>query len=188
MATIKRSKVERERDLLELSDLYLKGHTQADIALRMGVSQQQISYDLKALQKRWRESALVNVDEAKARELAKVDQLEREYWDAWERSKGNAEIETIEQIGVRGKAPRQGDGEEDGELTIVPLRVKKNKRTEGRSGNPAFLAGIQWCINKRCEIMGLNAPIKQDVRLFDLDAWMKTAEANAAQMEDALEE
>ena len=25
-------------------------------------------------------------------------------------------------------------------------------------GDPRFLAGVQWCIDKRCKIMGLDAP------------------------------
>ena len=84
MAAPKRTSFEREKDLLEISRLYLTGVTQTDIAARLGVSQQQISYDLKALQKRWLAASLAHVDDAKARELAKIDQLEREYWKAWE--------------------------------------------------------------------------------------------------------
>jgi hypothetical protein len=35
-------------------------------------------------------------------------------------------------------------------------------RKEAREGNPAFLAGVQWCINKRCEIFGFDAPKKNE--------------------------
>ena len=52
MAQTKRTPIQRERDLLEISSLYLRGITQAEIASQLGVSQQQVSYDLKILQRR----------------------------------------------------------------------------------------------------------------------------------------
>jgi len=82
-------------------------------------------------------------DEAKARELAKVDRLEREYWTAWGRSCKDAE--TLRQ---------EGSGEK-------PSRVVKIKRP--RNGDPAFLRGVQWCIERRCKIIGVDAPSKSEL-------------------------
>lgn len=152
MAKPKRTKVQRENDLLTVSQRYLSGVTQFEIAQELGVSQQQVSYDIKALQRRWQESALVNVDEAKAKELAKIDRLEREYWNAWERSLEDAEVQTTKQKGVIVETV------EGQKRHITP--VEGSKRVEGQSGNPAFLKGVEWCINKRCEILGLDAPKK----------------------------
>jgi hypothetical protein len=39
-------------------------------------------------------------------------------------------------------------------------RLKAWQRQDGQIGDPRFLAGVQWCINKRCEILGLDAPAK----------------------------
>jgi predicted transcriptional regulator len=138
----------------EVARLYLRGMYQTDIAVELSVDQATVSRDLAELRKEWLQSALVDLNEAKAKELAKIDQLEVTCWAAWERSKENAEVETVEQIGVKSKTAKKGDKEE---FTITPERIKKNKRVEGQSGNPSFLAGIQWCINKRCEILGLDA-------------------------------
>ncbi len=87
-------------------------------------------------------------NEAKARELAKVDTLEVEYWDAWKRSQQNAEVETTK---MQGSDPDK------------PGRLEKQKRVEGQVGDPRFLAGVQWCIQKRCEILGVDAPEKQEI-------------------------
>jgi hypothetical protein len=87
MAANKRSKLERERDLQRISHEYLHGKTQQEMAQQFGVSQAQISYDLKILQKRWFKSSLENIAAVKARELAKIDALERAAWDAWEVSR-----------------------------------------------------------------------------------------------------
>ena len=152
MAQTKRTPIQRERDLLEISGLYLRGITQAEIASQLGVSQQQVSYDLKILQRRWLAESVAKIDERKARELAKVDRLEREYWEAWERSKLDAETVTLEKLGAL----------KDGQGQIVGTKVKEVKKREGQSGNPSFLAGVQWCIDKRCEILGLDAPKKID--------------------------
>jgi hypothetical protein len=38
--------------------------------------------------------------------------------------------------------------------------MKAAMRKEERDGNPEFLKGVQWCINKRCEILGFDAPKK----------------------------
>ena len=139
----KRTKFEREKDLLAISSLYLQGITQAEIGQGIGVSQQQISYDLKVLRKRWLQSSIVNIDEAKARELARVDHLEREYWEAWEKSKNPHKT----------TASKKVNGEQ----------VEKTIQGETGTGDPRYLSGVQWCINKRCEVLGLDAPSRTDV-------------------------
>jgi len=39
---------------------------------------------------------------------------------------------------------------------------------KGQSGNPAFLRGIEWCINKRCDLLGLDAPKKLENMNYDM--------------------
>jgi hypothetical protein len=56
----------------------------------VGVSQQQISDDLAEVKRRWRESADSALDERRAFELAKLDNLERVAWEAWEASKADS--------------------------------------------------------------------------------------------------
>ena len=37
-------------------------------------------------------------------------------------------------------------------------------RRRGQAGDPAFLAGVQWCIGQRCKILGIiSPPSKTDV-------------------------
>jgi len=68
-----RSKSRLARDRRKVADLYLKGVIQVDIAEKLSISQTTVSRDLKYLQKEWQSSALVDIDERKAEELAKVD-------------------------------------------------------------------------------------------------------------------
>jgi len=132
--------------------MYLRGDLQADIAAELKLSQSTVSNDLATLQNEWRQSSLIDINDRKAYELARVDDLEREYWSAWKRSQEDAEIRIVVKKGV--------DVEKEGKTKSRITPIKDTKRTEGQSGNPAFLRGIEWCINKRCELLGLDAPKK----------------------------
>ena len=153
----KRTEFEREANLVEIKDAYLRGDTQMAIAERLGLSQGQISRDLAKVQKRWRESSLVDINEAKQRELERIDVLEREYWQAWENSKGEQQRSTASKTGDQSRAQ------------IVKYES---------AGDPRFLAGVQWCVEQRCKILGLLAAVKSDLNAaiigpvqFVFDKW-----------------
>lgn len=146
VSTQKRTEIANRRQ--EVSERYLRGMYMADIAAELGVDTATVSRDLAELRKEWLERSINHIDQRKAIELAKLDRLELEYWDAWQRSQEDAETITQEKLGAI----------KDTEGKVMGTRVKEIKKREGQSGNPAFLAGILNCINKRCEILGLNAP------------------------------
>lgn len=153
MAANKRSKAQVERDRVEIARLYLQGESQVDIAGKLGLTQPMVSYDLKAVRAEWLKSSLINYDQAKARELAKIDNLELVYWESWERSLKDFTSRIV-------KAKNSASQEEREEATKNALLTIK---TEQRVGDPRFLEGIQWCINKRCQIFGLDAPTKINI-------------------------
>jgi len=124
-----------------VAELYLSGKWQSEIGKELGVTQQQISHDLQILRRLWQQSALINIDKIKAKELAKIDRLENESWKAWHASVGT-KIKTIDSVSDRG--------------------TESKTETREDAGDPRFLQSIQWCITKRCEIFGLNAPYKMD--------------------------
>jgi hypothetical protein len=145
----KRSKDEREVHRVEIAQLYLKGNTQAAIAEKLDISQQQVSYDLKVIRKRWLESSVRDFDELKSNELAKIDLLEAEAWKAWERSIGTKKI-VSKKKGVNGKGPID----------------ETTTRVEELAGNPAFLTAVNNCIDRRCRILGLETVLKfEDLNL-----------------------
>lgn len=145
---VRRSKIQIEKDRENISHLYLRGWSQCAISDELGISQPTVSRDLKAIQQAWRESSLIDMNEAKQKELAKIDELERTYWEAWLRSCEDTETETLKKVG------HVGDG---------AAKLETAKRKEGQSGNPAFLAGVERCIRLRIDIIGLEAPKRQEV-------------------------
>jgi hypothetical protein len=138
-----RSPDQIRKDRVEIASLYLHGWTQAQIGAKLGLSRQQIGYDLDAIRQEWLHSTLIDFNAKKAEELARIDHLEREYWAAWEASKKERQTTTTEQS-------RDAVGE----------KFKAGLRKTEQTGDPRYLEGVRWCINKRAEILGLNAPQK----------------------------
>jgi len=126
-----------------VSDMYLAGMWQVEIAKEVGVTQGQVSQDLSVLRRLWQQSALVNIDKVKSKELAKLDRLENEYWKAWHSSVGE-KVRTTESDGDKGHEIRE-------EIKID-------------AGDPRFLQGVLSCISKRCDILGINAPSEVDIK------------------------
>lgn len=140
-----RSPAEMARDKRRIAELYLQGRLQSEIGGELGVSQSTVSRVLKELQVEWREASAVAVAVAKAQELARLDVLEREYWAAWQAS----------QRPVKKTSVRQGGPIGSGTVSAI--------ETTESVGNPAFLAGVMACIQRRCEILGVDAPRKQEL-------------------------
>jgi hypothetical protein len=166
----KRSRAERENDLVIVADMYIRGKTQAQMLEHLGdirdysLTQQQISYDIKAIHKRWLDSSLVDYDQVKARELARIDRLEQEYWDAWIRSLQDKEVSVA------------------AKTTGKETTSKTELRREGQAGNPRFLDGVMKCIEQRLKIFGLYAPTQIDV------SWRQEAEEKGIRASDIFEE
>lgn len=144
----RKNKIEGVRERrAKVAKLYLQGWYQADIAKEVGVTQQQVSLDLKALKKEWLASSIRDFDKARDNELFKIDNLEREYWAAWEKSKTDYSKKSIKAKGTKKELNQ----------------VEKTDTEVIMIGDKRFMDGIQWCINKRCEILGLDAPKKQEL-------------------------
>jgi len=146
-----------------VSDLYLKGWPQFKIAEKLGVTQGLISQDLKILRRAWQIESLSNFDKKQSIELIKIDKLEHTYWDAWELSKIVQKKKKAEKIFQKRKKAEKTDNKNiDGEL------IKQSLEETDHLGDPRYLQGIQWCINKRCEIFGLNAPEKLNIQASNM--------------------
>ncbi len=186
----KRSGAQRERDFPVIAELYLQGHTQSSISKmitegkKYKLSIATISKDIKHIEAKWLESTLVDFNEAKARELAKLDLAEGELWQAWHASKRPRLIKGKEGITEkRGKAPTMARG-------------KTFERSEDRDPNPRYMDLILEVIDKRLRILGAFAPeayVFANIDLNELDQqraqrWQdnKDAMVDALQMRDQI--
>lgn len=152
----KRNTGQRQHDYQIISRMYLKGHSQKDIAKHISdirpytLTQQQISKDLKVIRRYWRQSSLIDINEATNRELDRIDALEEEAWQAWRRSHDDGEVTISEQT----------TGSE-GTRTKASIRKTKNK------GNKSFLDTVAWCIDKRLKIFGIESATKIELSLAE---------------------
>lgn len=182
MAAPKRTRGQRENDRSFIARLYLQGKTQQVITdaindryakqeIGIHLSRQSILNDIKWIRKQWLDSALVDFNEVKAVELAKIDDLEREYREAWERSQRDAETRIAEKTSAG-----QADAKKKGTTSTKAVSKKV-----GQVGNPKFLEGVQWCIEQRIKIFGLHAPKQVDVN------WRQEAESQGLDADEILE-
>ena len=125
----------------EIANCYLQGWIQSRIAAHLEITQATVSRYLRQIHDDWLAASQVDFDAVKAEQLARLDHLERTYWDAWERSKEQRESSIQEQI--------QGD--------TARLRAQIKKDQEW--GDPRYLQGVERCIDQRCKILGLYAAV-----------------------------
>ena len=150
--------VDRAARRTQVSELYLKGQTQAQIATQFGVSQVTISRDLAYIQNEWVKQSMALVTVQKAKELAKIDHLERTYWRQYA-----ASLEPLRKV-VRTAVNGPNN---------TPTTVSIVTTTTERLGSMSALNGVQWCIEQRCKIMGI-ASSKVEI------TWRETVTAEQA--------
>jgi hypothetical protein len=136
----------------EIAARYLRGESQASIGRDLGLSQQQVSADVKWLGLEWQRRASANIIELRAEQIAKLDLLERTFWEAWDASFGGSLVDVVEY--ARLDEPQRPD-------TAPSLKVgrwaeirSKVARSNG-AGNPAYLEGVRRCIQLRIRLLGL---------------------------------
>jgi len=139
----------REQQLAEVAARYVRGMSQWKIGKELGITQQQVSYDLKIVRQRWLESSIRDFDEARAVEVAKIDDAELEFRAAWERSQCLRKVTSS-----KTKTGRDSS-------------VEDGIREEEQAGDPRFMDGVLKCIHMRSELLGLNAAKK--ISVLDAD-------------------
>ena len=159
------NKGEREADLNLITELYTKGRSYREIAFEVNqrhgrkITYQTVSNEIKKLLKEWEKSRNEIIDHQKFVELAKIDRLEKTYWDGYDKS-----CQPVKKTSTKKKGSvKQVDN------------VEMVSNEESRVGDPRFLDGIKWCIEQRCKIFGINAPQKFDVETNMFQELMKTA-------------
>lgn len=159
------NKGEREADLNLITELYTKGRSYREIAFEVNnrhgrkITYQTVSNEIKKLLKEWEKSRNEIIDHQKFVELAKIDRLEKTYWDGYDKS-----CQPVKKTSTKKKGSvKQVDN------------VEMVSNEETRVGDPRFLDGIKWCIEQRCKILGINAPQKFDVETNLFQELMKTA-------------
>src|SRR5262245_42749769 len=118
----------------KVNAMYLRGCSQMAIAQVIGCTQQTVSSDLTWLREQWQSTMLTDFNDRQLQEIQKVDELERVYWESFEKSREPKEKTSAERTtnAVGGETNRTG------------------LRREMREGSSCWLEGVERCITLRC--------------------------------------
>jgi len=163
--TLKRKKEDRLPFVLEL---YKKGFSFRQIRLEImnrfdlkSYSLGTVKKDIDSILKEWRDERIRDTDSLVQIELSRIDDITREAWDAWDKSKTDFEKKNTSQKGVMGGRKKKSDVSEDDEITTTEMQ----RRIEEMRcyGDPRYLDVIDRQNKERRKILGLYAPEKQEI-------------------------
>lgn len=145
----KRTATQKEMDMLEIERWHLKGKTCREISLLLAdirpykISHQQVAHDLDRIRKRWQAERRDLIDEHVAYQLRAIQGQLNESWEAYERSKGEHEVRSV-QTAKNGEASR----------------TLQRMTTERRVGDPRWQMVISELHKRQCALLGLDRPQK----------------------------
>jgi hypothetical protein len=144
------SRVRVERWAGMAVELYLKGYSQDKVTELMkeatgghSFSNKTINQYIQKAVKSWQQSKDEMISTWKAEQLEKINLLETTYWEAWQKSL----------LTVKTNSKKQTKTEAGG----MSLAEKREQERQSQ-GEVRFLQGIQWCIEQRCKILGVEVP------------------------------
>ena len=142
-----RNPTQLRRDRALAARLHCEGWTQEEIAEEItrrakasgeeySVARTTIINDLKIVKKQWREDQTTSIEERVAKEIHKLEHVERVAWQTWRESQKKKRSRSIKTGGQHG--------------------LEKKRKIEGRDGNHRFLEVIFKCIDRRLTILESN--------------------------------
>lgn len=151
----------QEARLPIVAELYKHGYTyreiREEVMARLGLSSyssRTISKDIKRLLAEWREQRLTDTDELMQKELAVIDDIIKEAWIAWNKSKTDKTQRSARQKGVPGEG---GSGEE-----VITMSMEQSTKELICYGDPRYLDVIDKQAKERRKLLGLYAPEKKE--------------------------
>lgn len=101
-----------------------------------------IGKECQLILKQWRSEREEYIDDRLDLEIKKLDKIEEECWIAWEKS-----LKGTRKTKLKGGTFDENDG------TYTGGKLKE-RQLETNAGEVKYLERIQWCIDKRLEILG----------------------------------
>jgi transposase len=144
-----RNSGEKERDIRVITKYYLQGYSYRRIAEKVAenagngykITIPTVYNEVKKLHSDWASDRIDQIHHAKVRELQKIDKVESTAWEAWERScEDKIETTTRRKIG-------KGTG------VVIEKQIYNY-------GEARYLQIVAQCIDRRCKILGIDAPKK----------------------------
>lgn len=148
-----------------IAGLYKRGYSYREIREEVMARLDLQSYSLKTVHSdvqkllaEWRDTRIENFDHAVQLELERIDELIKEAWIAWEKSKTDYEKVRAKQQGIPG-----GDGEGGGSGEIITVKMEQSKENVQSCGDPRYLEVVHKNLTERRKLLGLYSPEKKEI-------------------------
>lgn len=150
----------KEERLKRVAVLYKRGYTFRQIREEIlkdpdakTYSLQTVKRDVDSLLKEWRECRIEDTDLAVQAELEKINDQERELWEAWDKSKTDFKTKLQRQKAEKGNGRGGGD----------KLTQEKTEKDEINFGDARYQAELTKLGQERRKLLGLYAAEKKEI-------------------------
>lgn len=162
---VKRSSQQRESDTTFCAEMFLRGGQYREIAKALNernaklgldytVGHTMVYHDIKKTLIQWKKEQMSDMSDYVAAEIKKLDRIENEAWNAWDKSKSPLK-RTKER---NSKKPNKMDAE----MNEPDYYGYSEETIEETSGDPRFLDILLNCQQRRAKLLGFDAPSKVD--------------------------
>lgn len=147
-----------------IASLYKRGYSfremRSEVMRRLDLasySLETVHKDVCRLLEEWKEQRISKVEQIVQLELQRNDDIIKEAWKAWDKSKTDYERKKAKHQGLPTKTEDQSEGE------IATIKIEQSKELVVRQGNPRFLEIILKAQERNAKLLGYDSPIKIDV-------------------------
>lgn len=151
-----------------IAQLYKRGYSYREIRDEVMARLALDSYSLRTVHKdvntlleEWRETRIENFDLSVQLELERIDDMIKEAWAAWDKSKTDYEKKRAKQQGIPGRGE---DGEGEDGKGVVTVKMEQQKEEIICYGDPRYLELVHKLSQERRKLLGLYAPEKKDIK------------------------
>lgn len=156
----KRTKDQKEADINFCIDLFIKNYSYAKITEKLNERNQKnglgysltirtVWMDIKSVLDEWRKNNYNDIDAYIHIELKKLDKIENELWEAWDKSKSISKRTKIKGGILDGNHIKGGEIE--------------SRQLDDNNGDPRYLELLLKVQERRARLLGYERPVKVDV-------------------------
>ena len=167
----KRMKDYRQAQIVRLdiiAQLYKRGYSyseiKAEVMTRLNLktySLRTVHKDVNRLLEEWRNTRIENFDHSVQLELARIDELIKEAWQAWDKSKEDYVQKSSKQKGLPNV---KGEDDEDNKSSeVLTILMEQSAREINQTGDPRYLDLIHKLLIERRKLLGLYSPEKREI-------------------------
>lgn len=153
-----------------IAQLYKRGYSYRDIReevmTRLDLktySMSTVKKDIDILLEEWRSMRIENFDHSVQLELERIDELIKEAWSAWDKSKTDYERKKAKQQGIPGAPPEEGEEESRSNRDIITIKMEQQKEEIICFGDPRYLEVVHKNLIERRKLLGLYSPEKREI-------------------------